>query len=96
MEFDHTPHNYYIYLLLKFGIVGLALFLIYIYNILSMLHNTKNDQVYSLFLFAVTMYIYASLDVFLMSNYSAIIIFYFLVGLGLAFRKKESFVKERS
>jgi O-antigen ligase len=74
-----TPHNYYLDIWYRFGLVGIILFFIFYKRILTDLRS-KDESIYYMFLVAM---IYSTFDVMLSSTASAIIPIFMLAGSAL-------------
>lgn len=79
VERSKTPHNYYLDIWYRLGIIGLILFFLFYRNVLRELKK-RQENVYYMLIMAL---IYSSFDVMLSSTTSAIIPIFLLVGASL-------------
>jgi O-antigen ligase len=78
-----SPHNYYLLLWYKTGLIGMILFGVLYYRLLKHLKKL-NPTVYY---YCIAMLMYAGVDVILFGNKPAIIFFFLIAGMGLATNK---------
>jgi O-antigen ligase len=80
---EKTPHNYYLMIWYKTGLVGIILFGLFYFNLLTALKGLN----LTVFYYSIAMLLYAGVDVILFGNKPAIIAFFLIAGMGLATKK---------
>ncbi|MGB0916220.1 MAG: O-antigen ligase family protein [Flavobacteriales bacterium] len=80
---EKTPHNYYLMLWYKTGLIGMVLFAFFYFKLLKALKELNP----AVFYYSVAVLIYAGVDVILFGNKPAIIAFFVIAGMGLATKK---------